>query len=141
MLVAHEAHYRMDDTDGRLGLLYARRRSLDGDLESRVLRVVHSALEAAAQLEREPTLAGLRFRADELELGIDDRLLAPNDDSTLAWLGPALLPLLERMYGAAPTVERTALPKRCFAARVSGQGAASVAELLARLGTLPREGR
>jgi hypothetical protein len=137
MLVAHEAHYRLDDQDGRLGLLYARKRSLEGDLPARLQRVLGAALEAAVLLEED---AGLRFCTDELEIGIEDRLLAPNDDATLAWLRPALEPLLGQLFAGAPvSVARRQGAKLPFALAVTAGGAADIASLLARLGPLPRE--
>ena len=60
MLVAHEAHYRVNhrDSDGRAGLLYARKRGLTGDWSARLDTVFGAAFAAAVALESAPVLAG-----------------------------------------------------------------------------------
>src|SRR5262249_16817621 len=74
ILVSQEAHYSTDQAGGRLGLQYERKRG-----SGRLGDAVQRAFKACDQLEREPSLAKrLRFARDELIVGINDRLVAPN---------------------------------------------------------------
>src|SRR5438128_6018693 len=63
VLVAHDGNYAMDETGGRLGLLYVRKQPLAGDLAVRLARAAEIALEACGELEGAPEFAGrLKFR-------------------------------------------------------------------------------
>jgi hypothetical protein len=104
MLIAHDAHYAMDMADGRMGLLYSRRRETHPtrnaiqSVTERLQSVLQCALAACQRLETEPALQGrLKFRGDELLLRINDRLLSPTlanfDD-----LQTHLQPVLARLY-------------------------------------------
>jgi hypothetical protein len=57
-------------------------------------------LRAAELLENEPSL-GLSIPGDQLTIRIQDRLLAPNDERTLAALRPILNELLAELYDGA----------------------------------------
>jgi hypothetical protein len=70
LLVAHEGNFSLDGSDGRPGLAYERKQPAADPLET----CVESARAACRLLEAE----GLRFRADELVVFANDRLLAPN---------------------------------------------------------------
>ena len=104
MLIAHDAHYAMDMADGRIGLLYSRRRETHParnaiqSVTERLQSVLQCALAACRLLEAEPALQGrLKFRGDELLLRINDRLVSPtlaNFDDLQAHLRP----VLERLY-------------------------------------------
>ena len=104
MLIAHDAHYAMDMADGRMGLLYSRRRETHParnaiqSVTERLRSVLRCALEACRLLEAEPSLQGrVKFRGDEVLLRINDRLVPPTpvafDD-----LQTHLRPVLERLY-------------------------------------------
>ena len=104
MLIAHDAHYAMDMTGGRIGLLYSRRRETHParnaiqSVTERLRSVLQCALAACQLLEAEPSLQGrLKFRGDELLLRVNDRLVSP----ALASFGDLqahLRPILERLY-------------------------------------------
>src|SRR5213595_1738284 len=74
MLIGHEANYSLDNTKGRLGLLYSRKQEGGGAQEN---------LRQA-------------FDAGECEFSINDRLLAPNQEETYI----ALKPEFERFFTA-----------------------------------------
>ena len=104
MLIAHDAHYAMDMADGRIGLLYSRRRETHParnaiqSVTERLQSVLQCALAACQRLETEPALQGrLKFRGDELLLRINDRLVSPTlasfDD-----LQTHLQPVLAQLY-------------------------------------------
>ena len=63
LLMSHEAQYGLDQADGKLGLLYSRRRKGEGDVHVRLSAAFRAALRACHLLQEEPALDGkLRFR-------------------------------------------------------------------------------
>jgi hypothetical protein len=116
LLVAHEGNFSIDMGDARMGLLYYRKQP-GGD-------AVKTALHACSLLENEPAFGGrLRFRTDELEIVANDRLLAPNEDATLAKLEPTLARALQSALGPKNfKITRTSSnPKERFTARIDVQ--------------------
>jgi hypothetical protein len=133
MLVAHEAHYGLDQGGGRLGLLCSRKRDEPGDASARLLDAVRDALRAGHYLEREPTFP-LRFRGGELEIRVQSRLLAPNRPETLVELRPELDAFLARLYpGADVQTDHLDEPRQAFGVRVRTPENPSLAELLGRV--------
>jgi hypothetical protein len=113
LLVAHEGNFSIDMADARTGLLYYRKQP-GGD-------AVKTALHACSLLESEPAFGGrIRFRKDEVEVVANDRLLAPNEDSTLAKLEPALASALKSALGPKNfKISRTSSnPKERFSVRI-----------------------
>ena len=83
MLIGHEADYSLDQSGGRLGLRYNRKAPLAGTNLDRLIQATRSALAAAQRLEADPRLNGrLSFNGQDIQLVINDRLLAPNDEAT-----------------------------------------------------------
>jgi len=100
LLVAQEGNFSIDMADGRMGLLYYRKKA--GDDFGEVLK---TALAGCRLLESDPDLAGrLRFRTDEMLIVANDRLLAPNDDQSFAVLKPSVTEALKLQF---PAVEFT----------------------------------
>lgn len=135
LLVAHEGNLALDLRGGTPGFLYYRKQPLAGDLAARLHACAAIALHACRLLEREPALAGrLRFAGGSFELFANDRLRAPNAAATYDAFQPALDSLLRTLYGdAACAVTRPAEPRARFGVSVAGP-AATVDQLLARLG-------
>src|SRR6185436_3254334 len=78
LLVAQEGNFSIDSAEGRMSLLYFRKKPGEG-----VASVLKTALAACKLMESEPALGGrMRFRTDEMLIVTNDRLLAPNDDPT-----------------------------------------------------------
>lgn len=83
VLIGHEANYSVENTDSRLGVRYNRKAMLDGSNQDRLQQATIAALVACQTLEGESRLNGkLRFNGQEIELSINDRILAPNSQST-----------------------------------------------------------
>src|SRR6266852_9415822 len=83
VLIGHEGDYSVDNTDNRLGVRYNRKAALNGSNEDRLKQASRAAFTAFRRLETDPRLAGkLRFNGQEIEIFINDRLLAPNSDAT-----------------------------------------------------------
>jgi hypothetical protein len=118
LLIGHEANYSFDNRENRLGLLYNRKASLDGTFHSRLAQAHRSALEACERLEREAAFGGkLKFDRNAIEVFVNDRLLAPNDDAT--WR--ALRPELEKFFGGF-TIQRSGEPRDLFRIIVTKPG-------------------
>jgi hypothetical protein len=134
VLVAHEANLSTDQADNRLGLLYARKQPIAGDLGERLRVTFRSALQAAQLLEQSPALAGkLHFRTDNPIFRINDRLAAPNTAETFAAIRPTLEAFLAKIYGAPAEVSHEPNNERLFEVAISVAASPSISELLARL--------
>lgn len=113
MLIAHDAHYALDMADGRMGLLYSRRRETHParnaiqSVTERLHSVLECALAACRLLEAEPSLQGrLKFRGNELLLRVNDRLVSPAP-AAFDDLRTHLQPVLTRLYpGCQVEMER-----------------------------------
>jgi hypothetical protein len=134
MLIGHEVDYAIDLGEGRPGFLAQRKRDGEGDLRDRLTTALRGAVEGALAAEAEPGAGGIRFRTDELEVRILDRLVAPNDDATLAALRPDLDAVLAIAHaGAEVTVARIDDPAEPFTLRITAAEAPPLGELARRL--------
>ena len=104
LFCGHESDYVIDAGEGRVGLLYRRKRAPAVDPRSdggdeRLTDSLRRMLAAAEKLEAEPKLAGLRFDRNEMQIVLVDRLRAPNDAETFARLKPAIEATLATTVG------------------------------------------
>jgi hypothetical protein len=100
VLVAADANVSIDETGNRRGLLYSQKSKLGGSNLEKLSTVLRFALESCQRLEDEPALAGkLRFAGNELEIVVNDRLVAPNTDETFDEIRPDVDFLARRLYG------------------------------------------
>jgi hypothetical protein len=85
VLVSSEANFYTDRAGGRLGLLYSRKLPLPGSFQDRLRTCIKEAFKAADRLEKDPAAQGkVKFTPDELLIRLNDRLLAPASDATVA---------------------------------------------------------
>lgn len=99
ILIGHEANYSVDNTDDRLGVRYNRKASLAGSNSDRLTQATRAALEICQALESDPSLDGkLRFNGKEVEISVNDRLLAPNNDSTRQALQAELTDFFRKLF-------------------------------------------
>jgi hypothetical protein len=131
VLIGHQSDYYLDVADDRPGLLYSRKRGFDGDLQAGVDDAFRRALQACRLLEEEDRL-GFEFSTAELLFRVQDRLRAPNEDTTYDAYKPALEKAANAFFGSAPSLERLGGPREPFAVRIDTGSAASVAEALSR---------
>jgi hypothetical protein len=83
ILIGHQGNYSLDNTGGRLGIRYNRKAVLEGTNQDRLIQASQAALAACRRLETEPSLGGMiQFSGREIEVSINDRLLAPNTPET-----------------------------------------------------------
>src|SRR5580693_240205 len=81
LIVASQANIHMDRSDNRLGLLYVRKQPITEakTFPETLAGAFKYALAAATKMENDETLKSrLKFRTDEIAIGLNDRLLAPN---------------------------------------------------------------
>ncbi len=132
VLVGDASDYYLDEGEGRVGLMFSRKRHGAGP-EGRLREGFARALKACALLEAAPELAGkLRFATDEVLLRLPDRLNAPNDDAAFAEVSREVAALLDRLYGAGGfSIERGALAPEPLGLRVRAKSSPPLATLLA----------
>jgi len=121
LLLSHEAQYGLDQSDGRLGLRYSRRRKGEGNVPTRLSAAFRAALRACRLLQEEPALAGkLRFRFDEFEFHVYDRLLAPRSPEAFEAVQEEMSRFLAGLYEGAERidVQPAGGPKDPFALRI-----------------------
>jgi len=117
LLIGHEANYSLDERENRLGLLYNRKAAVDGTFQTRLGQAYRAAFEACERLEKEEAFSGkLKFDRNRMEVFINDRLLAPNNDET--W--QALQPELGKFF-AGFSVERQGECRELFRVAVTKQ--------------------
>ncbi len=137
VLIGHQGDYSVDNGQERLGVRYNRKAELDGDNESRLAQAAVAALTACQRLEADPRLEGrLRFNGRELELFVNDRMLAPNDASTRQAAEPVLRKFLERLFrGSDYSLSLSDNPRKLFGAFIESAQPFAVGDLLANLGS------
>jgi len=137
ILIGHESDYGIENRDGRLGLLYTRKRQFDPDFATQLRNSLRLALAAAQLLESEPAFEPrLQFRADEIEIRFPDRLQLPNRPETFELIQDDLgAPLLE-LYGehAFQFASVDGDARHLFTIRVRGEGVTGIADLLQPFG-------
>ena len=104
LLVAHEAHYALDETGGRPGLSYARKQPLEGTFGERLATAAAALITASRRLEQDTsrmTGGGVTFRTNEIEFVANDRLAAARSADTESALREALAGFGRRLFGGA----------------------------------------
>jgi hypothetical protein len=135
VLIGHEGDYSVDNTDGRLGVRYNRKAVLDGSNQDRLEQAARAALIACGRLEAEPRLGGkIRFNGQEIEIFVNDRLLAPNSGETRDAVKSDIQALAQRLFGGVEyAVSYDRDPRRLFAVSVRAAQPFSAADLFRRL--------
>jgi hypothetical protein len=135
VLVCDKAHYSFDMRAGRAGIRYRGRREVRAAGPESIVRAFGSVLAAARLVESEPALGGrCRFRCDEFEFAIFDRLRAPSDPETFAAVRPALEAAVKTVFDAPPEgMELVSGPREPFLVSVRTGSRQRIEELLGRL--------
>lgn len=101
VLVADDANVSIDETGNRRGLLYNQKGNLSGSNLEKLNTVLRSALENCQRLEQEPALRGkLRFVGNEVEILVNDRLVASNTSDAFEEIRPEIDFLGRRLYAS-----------------------------------------
>lgn len=135
VLVAHEANIHLDHDENRPGVLYVRKQPVAGagNLRERLATVFRATFQAAAKLEADRALDGIRVRTEEAVLRVHDRLHAPNTEATFIAVNPDLQAFLADVYQGDVALEHRHDPQRLFEVRIRSTAKPTVAEMLARL--------
>ena len=100
VLIGHEADYSLDNTDDRLGIRYNRKALLQGSNEERLAQAAHAVLSGCQRLEEDTRLGRtLHFNGQEIEILVNDRLLAPNREETRKALEPDFRAFSGKLFG------------------------------------------
>lgn len=135
MLIGHQADYSVDNLDHRLGVRYNRKAAFDGSNLDRLKQAARAALAACVKLEQEPRMGGkLRFNGQDIELFINDRMLAPNDDASRAAADPELRDFAGKLFqGGGYSLAYQQDPRRLFGVSLKSSRKFSASELLQNL--------
>jgi hypothetical protein len=138
VLIGHEGNYSLDNADGRLGVRYNRKAPMAGTNQDRLIQALQASLEACQRLESESRLAGtLLFNGHEIEVLINDRLLAPNSKTTRAAVQAELPPLFAALFaGGEYAVSYREDPRALFSFGVKTSRAYDTSTLLNNLCSL-----
>ncbi len=141
VLIGFEGDYSMEIGHRGLGLLYTRKRQLDANLQQQLRVSFQQALTACQLLENDPSV-NLKFRTNEAEVRIVDRLLLPNTQESFESVQNDLKAVLSDVYGSTP-VSLSLInddPRELFTIGVHTEGAPDVSSLLERLQlSVPKE--
>jgi hypothetical protein len=100
VLIGHQANYSLDNAGDRLGVRYNRKSPLEGTNHDRLVQATQAALAAFQRLEAEPSLTGtVQFNGRDIEVFINDRLLAPNTPETRAALDSEFHAFFSTLFG------------------------------------------
>ena len=133
VLIGHEADYALDNTDGRLGLRYNRKAPAPGSNRDRLVQATRAAVIAFQRLEQG---FNLHFNAREIEIVINDRLLAPNTNVSRQAAEPDLREFLDQLLaGAGYSLQYPTERRKLFGVSVTTAREFSIEELLANLNT------
>jgi len=135
ILIGHEANYSVDNTGSRLGVRYNRKAALEGSNQDRLKQATVAALTACRRFESDPSLnSKFVFNGQEIEISINDRLLAPNKPETREAIQPELAALLSKLFaGGEYSVSYRESPRDVFSVSVKSSGTFSAEELLRNL--------
>ena len=132
VLIGHEGNYSVDNTDSRLGVRYNRKAVLEGSNQDRLEQAARAALSACQRLEADPRLGGkIRFNGQEIEVFINDRLLAPNSDATRETVNSDLQRFTQKLFrGQEYSMSFGSDPRKLFSVSLKAVQPFSVADLL-----------
>ena len=135
VLVGHEANYSVDNSGNRPGVRYNRKAALEGSNQDRLKQATAAALKACRRFESDPRLKSkLAFNGREIEISINDRLLAPNKPETREAIQPELATLLSKLFaGGEYSLSYQECPRNLFSVSVKSSDTFSTEELLHNL--------
>ena len=135
VLIGYEGNYSVDNTGNRLGVRYNRKAAVDGSNQDRLSQAARAALTACQRLETEPRLDGkFRFNGQDIEIFVNDRLIAPNTPATREAFDVDLQLFSRKLFrGKEYSISYGEDPRGLFSAFVKTAQPVSVADLLEAL--------
>jgi len=117
MLIGHHANISLDNRQNRVGMLYNRKTVMEGSFIDKIRHSYQTALMAAMRLAEEPEFVGkIAFDESDVEVFVNDRLLAPNTQETWDMLRDDIA----RVFGSDATLEWNGAGRELFRVRVRG---------------------
>jgi hypothetical protein len=133
-LIGHGSDHYLDDSQGRPGLLYFRKRAAPPPHE-RLADAFRRCLSAARLLESDPGFdAPPKFGTGELLLRFVDRLQAPNTDAGYEPLREQVEHFLAELYRQPVEILREGSVRELLSLRIQASSAPTLDVLLERLG-------
>jgi len=137
MVIGFEADYSVDNAGGRLGVRYNRKTAVEGDNSFALQHAARAALTACQRLEEEPRLGGkLYFDGREIEIFVNDRLLAPNRAETFEAARPDLDAFAQKLFHRGEyslSYDNSRDPRSLFSVTLKSSRPFSAPELLQNL--------
>jgi len=135
VIIGQDGDFSVDDTDGRLGVRYNRKKPLSGSNQDRFRQAARAALTAATRLETEASLGGkFRFGGCKVEVFINDRLLAPNSDGTREEAGPEFAAFFGKLFGGGEfSITYESDPRKRFGVLATSRQSFRVSQLISNL--------
>jgi hypothetical protein len=135
VLIGLQADYSVDNTGGRLGVRYNRKAAFDGDTQDCLRQATRAALVAFERFESEARLAGkLVFDGREIEIFVNDRLVAPNTETTREAQRIEFQKFFSKLFGGAEfSFAYDDDPRRLFGLTAKSSKPFTVAALLQNL--------
>jgi hypothetical protein len=135
LVIGLDGDYSVDHADNRLGVRYNRKMPLAGSNQDRLRQAARAALAAAQRLESDPTVGGkFSFGGREVELSINDRLLAPNSEATREAAKPELDAFFRKLFkGSEFSLSFGSDPRRLFTVSAVAAKPFTTSELLSNL--------
>lgn len=100
ILIGHHANYSFDNSGGHLGVLYNRKSAIDTKVTTQVKDALHANLHICRLLASEAIFGGkFKLVSDSMQVIINDRLLAANNDTTFVQFLPELRTALVDVFG------------------------------------------
>ena len=107
ILIADEADYGYDLSEGKVGLRYTRKRFLPDNLADALGQALRLAVIASQRLEDEDLLEGIEFDFASAEIGFLDRQHYQNTPAVFDAVQAELSQTLSELYGAEVSLSRT----------------------------------
>jgi hypothetical protein len=135
LLIGHEADYSVDNTDNRWGVRYNRKAVLAGTNQERLAQAAIAALTTFQRIQEDTQLNGkLHFNGWDIEIFVNDRLLAPNTSATRDALNAEFQAFSERLFGGSEySLSFGDDPRRLLAVSLKASRAFTVGELIENL--------
>jgi hypothetical protein len=136
VLIGHEADYSIDNTDGRLGIRYNRKARREGSNQDRLAQAARAALNAVERLHADTRLNGkCNFNGQDLQVFVNDRVLAPNTVETRQAIEPELRTFLASVFGEGGYLLNFELSaRRLLGATIKANEPVTPSNLLANIG-------
>jgi len=135
VLIGLQANYSVDNAGNRLGVRYNRKAALEGANQDRLAQAARAAVTACQRLEGEAALEGkFGFNGQDVDVFVNDRLLAPNGEGTRKALEPELRAFFKKLFrGGEYSLSYGSDPRSLFGVSARAAKPLSLSNLLENL--------